>query len=150
MVLMHLRYETGIATLIQFIIAVALSFITGLTSIIGSCTTGNNPVCVGNTLVSLVLIILIVFAFGAVLVLGYAAQERRSSRLAIILMIIEACAALGYIFDAQHTSNIIDRLSDLLIFLVIVWVILITWRLATSKGGRIVKNHRRRRVNRPN
>ncbi|MGH7142101.1 MAG: hypothetical protein ACREF5_01335 [Candidatus Saccharimonadales bacterium] len=141
---MRLRYETGVATLVQFIVAVSLSSLNGIISIIGGCTACANADCVSNTLVSLILIILIVIALGFLLVLGYAAQERRSSRLAKTLIAFEVLAALIYLFDAQHTPNIIDRITNLITFVVAVWVILLAWRLATAKGGRIVRSRQRR------
>ena len=142
---MRLRYETGIGTLVQFIATTALSFIGTLVSVIGGCTSGVNANCVSNTLVSLILLILIIFALGFLLVLGFAAQERRSSRLAKLLIVSEVLAAIIYLYDTQHALNILERLTNLVSCLLAIWVIILAWRLSRAKGGRIVKVRGRRR-----
>ncbi len=144
-VLMHLRYETGVATLIQFIATIILTFLTTIVAIIGGCTSGFNASCISNALVSLILVILIIFALGFLLVLGYAAQERRSSRLAKFLIAAEALAALIYLYDTQHALSLLERITNLASCLIALWVIVLAWRLARAKGGRIVKVRSRRR-----
>jgi protein-S-isoprenylcysteine O-methyltransferase Ste14 len=79
------------------------------------------------------------------LVLGYAAQERRSSRLAKLLIAAEILAALIYLYDTQHALSILERLTNLGSCLLALWVIVLAWRLSRAKGGRIVKVRARRR-----
>jgi ABC-type dipeptide/oligopeptide/nickel transport system permease subunit len=142
---MRLRYETGVATLVQFIVTILLTFITSLISIISGCTGGLDAQCVSNALVSLVLIFLIIFALGFLLVLGYAAQERRSSRLAKLLIAAEFLAAFAYIYDAKQTPSALERITNLVSCLLAIWVIVLAWRLARAKGGRVVKIRSRQR-----
>ncbi len=142
---MRLRYETGIGTLVQFIVTTALSFLNTIISIVNGCTSGVNADCISNTLVSLILIILIIFALGFLLVLGYAAQERRSSRLARVLIVLEVFAAFIYLYDTQHATSILERITNLVSCLLAIWVIILAWRLSRAKGGRIVKLRSRRR-----
>jgi len=144
---MHLRYETGVATLVQFIITAALTFLTTVISIIGGCTQGTNADCISNALVSLILIILVVFGLGVMMVLGYAAQERRSRRLALFLIGAEAITALVYLFDAKQSPDLIERLTSFVSFLLAIWVVVLAWRLSRAKGGRVVKNRRRPAAN---
>ena len=146
---MHLRYETGIGTLVQFIATTSLSFISTMVSIIGGCTGGFGASCVSNALVSLILLILIILALGFLLVLGYAAQERRSSRLAKLLIGAEILAAVIYLYDTQHALSILERLTNLASCLLAIWVIVLAWRLSQAKGGRIVKVRARRRHTAP-
>ena len=138
---MRLRYETGIGTLVQFIATTAMSFLSTLVSIIG----GVDANCVSNSLVSLILLIIIIFALGFLLVLGYAAQERRSSRLAKLLIASEILAAIIYLYDTQHALNVLERLTNLASCLLAIWVIILAWRLSRAKGGRIVKVRSRQR-----
>jgi ABC-type dipeptide/oligopeptide/nickel transport system permease subunit len=142
---MRLRYETGIGTMVQFIVTSSLSFLNTIISIVAGCTSGVNGACISNTLVSLVLIILIIFALGFLLVLGYAAQERRSSRLAKFLIASEIIAAFIFLYDTQHATNILERLTNLISCLLSIWVIILAWRLSRAKGGRVVKLRNRRR-----
>ena len=143
---MRIRYETGIATLVQFAAIAGLSFINGLASIISGCRGGATADCVTNAFVSLVLIIMLLVGLGILLALGYAAQARRSVRLAYTLMAAEAFAAAVFLFDAKQTPSLVERLTNFLSFLVSAWVIFVAWRLSRAKGGRIVANRGRRRI----
>jgi hypothetical protein len=146
---MRLRYETGIATLVQFVIGVGLSFIGSAASILSGCHRHSAAECASNTLVSLVLIIITAAVLAAIAAFGYVAQERRSTRLALILIGIEGMAALFYLFDAKQSAGLLDRISNLISFLVAGWVVVITIGLAQSRGRRIVSVGRRRRVAKP-
>ena len=142
---MKLRYETGVAALVQFVITIGLSFLNGAASIIGGCLHGFTADCVTNGLSSLILIILIVIALGFLLALGYMAQERRSTSLARLLMGFEAFAALIFLFDAKQSPGVFDRITNFIYFLLAAWVIILAWRLSRSHGGRIVHARARRR-----
>lgn len=142
---MRIRYETGIAALVQFVVTTLLTFVSGVDSVVGSCRQGFNADCVSNAFVSLVLIILIVFALGCLLLLGYAAQERRSSFLAKLLLAAEVGIAFIYLFDTKQAPDLIERITNLLSFSLAAWVALVAWRLARSNGGRIVKGRRHQR-----
>ena len=136
---MRIRYETGVATFVQFIVGAGLSFINGLASIISGCHGANSADCVSNAFVSLILIILTIVAFGFLLGLGYVAQDRRSSRLALVLIGCEAFAVLIFLFDAKHAPGLVDKTTNALSTLIGLWVIYVSWRLYRSKGARIVK-----------
>ena len=143
---MRIRYETGVATLIQLAITAGLSFISAIASIIAGCRGGFSADCVTNAFVSLVLIIMMIVGLGILLALGYAAQARRSVRLAYTLMGAEAFAALVFLFDAKQAPGIVERLTNFVSFLVAAWVIFIAWRLSRAKGGRMVTRQSRRRA----
>lgn len=142
---MHIRYETGIATLVQFIVTAGLSFVSGLASVISGCTSGANADCVTNAFVSLVLIMLTVAALAVIAVLGYVAQARRSVRLAWLLMLIEAGTALIYLFDAKQSPALIERITNFIALLIALWVGIVAWQLSRLRGGRAVKPRARRR-----
>lgn len=135
---MRIRYETGVATFVQFIIGAGLSFINGVASIASGCRGANGADCVSNAFVSLILIILVIAAYGFLLGLGYVAQDRRSSRLALFLMGCEAFAILIFLFDAKHAPGLVDKITNALSALVALWVIYVSWRLYRARGGRIV------------
>lgn len=136
---MRIRHETGIATFIQFVIGVFLSFISGGISIIADCRGTSSGECISNAFVSLILIILVVLWLGFLLVLGYATQDRRSSRLALVLMGAESLTALIYLFDAKHSPDIFSGLMNLVSLLIAAWVIFVAWHILRAKGGRIVR-----------
>jgi hypothetical protein len=140
---MRLTYETGIATLIQFIVLGILNIATALQSIVTTCKPNSGGDCVGNLLTSLVFYILIVIWFGVLLAIGYTAQQRRSKRLALLLIACEGAALLvasaNILLNLKSFSgplNFITSCADVLLSL---WVILLAYRLTKVKRGRIVK-----------
>jgi hypothetical protein len=141
---MKIRYQTGIVTLIQFIIGAALGFINDLASSISGCV-GHGTDCVSNTLVSLVLILLTTAWFAFVAALGYAAQDRRSRRLARFLMLAEAAIAVVALFDAKHFPNLLSLFTSLIDLGFALWVLLLAYRLSKANGGRIINSPRTRK-----
>lgn len=140
---MQIRYETSIATLVQFLVGTVLTFLTGAASIIGGCRSGGGADCVSNAFVSLLFVILVVAVYGSLLGLGYVAQEKRSSRLALFLIGVEAFAALIFLFDARQAPGLIDKITNAASFIIAAWVIFVAFNLYRAKGGRIVKVHAR-------
>lgn len=136
---MQIRYETSVATLVQFLVGTALTFLTGATSIIGGCRSGGGADCVSNAFVSLLFVILVVVVYGFLFGLGYVAQERRSSRLALLLIGAEAFAALIFLFDARQAPGLVDKATNAVSFLIAAWVIFVAFNLYRAKGARIVK-----------
>ena len=141
---MRIRYETGVATFIQFIIGTALSFMSGGASIVSGCRGNSGADCATNAFVSLILIIMTVVAYTFVLGLGYVAQERRSSRLALALIGFELLAALIFLFDALHSPDILGKLINFVSLAVAAWVTYIAWNLYRAKGARIVRKRQPR------
>ena len=141
---MRIRYETGTATLIQFIVGAGLSFLNGVISVVSGCTGSGSADCVSNAFVSLVLIMMTIVAYVFLLALGYVAQERRSVRLAYLLIASELIAALVSIFDARQSASVVDKFTNFISFVAAVWVIYVAWRLARAKGGRIVRRNPKR------
>jgi hypothetical protein len=145
---MKLTYETGTATLIQFIVLSLLNIAATLTSIVTTCHhQGAN--CVGNLLSSIVFYILVVVWFGTVTILGFAAQQKRSRRLAQLLIAAEGLIGLVALFNLKlglHYHNgylsLITSAADLLLS---VWIITLAFRLMKAGGGRVVVSRARRR-----
>lgn len=144
---MKLTYQTGIATLIQFISFSLLTFASQVGSVITTChKDGSN--CVSNLLTSVILYVLVAIAFGIIWIIGYGAQERRSKRLAQLLICIESFVALVAIFSLKlslhRSKNILGLATSFIILVVAVWTISLAWRLMRAGGGRVVVNQRRR------
>ena len=136
---MRLRYETSTATLAQFIVGTLLTFISGGASIVSGCRVDAGADCVSNTFVSLILIILVVSGYSLLLALGYVAQERRSSRLALLLIGCEIAAGMIFLFDAKQAPDIVDRATNGLALLIAAWVCWIAFNLFRAKGARMVR-----------
>ena len=146
---MRFRYETGIITLVQFILLSLLGIANGLNSIVTTChNTGRD--CISNLIVSLIFFIITTAWFAFIWILGYTAQERRSKRLAQVLIAAEAMIALIAYFNARHHTDWLSLGTSIIDLILAVWVITLAVRLMRSGGGRVVApQHRGRRRRRP-
>jgi hypothetical protein len=140
---MKLRYETGIATFIQFVVLSLLNIVNQLNSIVTTCRKDGSD-CVSNTIVSIIFFMLVVAWFGAVWLLGYAAQDRRSKRLAQLLICAEALIALVALFNARHHTDFLSLITSIIDLVLAAWIIVLAFRLMRSSGGRIVSKQRPR------
>jgi protein-S-isoprenylcysteine O-methyltransferase Ste14 len=145
---MKLTYETATATRAQFIIISFLGIPNGLNSIITTCKDSHSD-CFANTFLSFIYFILIVAWFGFLWVLGFAAQDRRSKRLATILIAAEALVLLISLFNARHHNDILGLVTSLIDAVLASWVIMLAWRLRQAGGGRVVSRGRTRQRRRP-
>jgi cytochrome c biogenesis factor len=141
---MRLKYETGTATLIQFTTLALLGIPDAIVSIISSCSKPHTA-CVTNSFFSVVFFILVTGWFCTVWILGSITQQRRSRRLAWLLIIVEFMTMLVALFNSRHDSNVLTRGTSVLDVLLAAWVIFLAVRLARAKGGRIVSSARSRR-----
>jgi len=144
-----LTYETAIATFIQFIVLSLLQIVNGIYSVATTCSSDGGD-CVSNMISSLIFFILISIGVAAVWLLGFAAQDRRSKRLARLLIAIEGFIALIELFDAKHYTDFLGLFTSLVGLVMALWIISLAFRLMRSGGGRVVARQRRRRVPRDN
>jgi uncharacterized membrane protein len=138
---MKLTYQTAVATLIQFILLSFLGIANGLNSVVSTCRHDGTD-CVSNTLVSLIFFILTALWFGAVWLLAYTAQHRRSRRLAQLLIVAELLIALIALFNAKHNTDALSLATSLIDLALAIWIITLAFRLMRSKGKRITKRRR--------
>ncbi|HYH36374.1 MAG TPA: hypothetical protein VD706_02645 [Candidatus Saccharimonadales bacterium] len=145
---MKLTYQTGIATLIQFITLSFLGMANGMNSIVTTCRHDSGD-CMNNVFVSIIFFILTALWFGTVWILGTLAQERRSKRLALLLVGAELLIAMVAYFNARHHTDILSLVTSLIDLVLALWIITLAVRLIRSKGERITSGSRRRRRRRP-
>lgn len=140
---MKLHYQTGTATFIQLALVMLLIVINNLVGFIIACTSDSSE-CAISAMFSLVFIIFSGIWFIFVSAVGYAAEEKRSSKLAYVLIagqLVTLGAAYGF---SQYPSNWFGAVSSVVIMLSCVWIIVLAWRLSRAKGGRIVSRATRR------
>jgi hypothetical protein len=144
---MKLTYETSTATLIQFIVLGLLNIANGLDSIVTTCHHAGGD-CVGNVFSSLIFYIFITGWFGVVFVLGYLAQERRSKRLAQLLIAAEALISLVALFNIKlnlrYHNGFLSLFTSLIDLALAIWIITLAYRLMRAGGKRITARHRPR------
>jgi hypothetical protein len=140
---MKLKYETGIATLIQFltleILAIPIVFI----EIYSACH-GQGTQCSTNVFLSPVVFLLKAVLYGLLALLGYWAQQRRNHRLAWLLILGEFCLIPFSLFNLMHDTDYLTKATSILGLLFAIWIAVLAFRLARAKGGRIVKSADRR------
>lgn len=147
MELVKLTYETGTATLIQFMVMGILNLVTGLNSIISACHHGKD--CLTNAIVSPIYYILLTGWFASLWIIGYFAQERRSKWLARLLICAEGLVVLVSLFNAKHHNDLIGLITSLADLVLALWVIFLSIRLMLAGPGRVVSHRRGAGSNRP-
>lgn len=143
---MRLTYETGVATMIQFIALSLLNIATGAHSIVTTCQKdGTN--CVSNIIVSLIFYMVICGWFAAVWMLGVAAQTMRNKRLAQLLILTELLIASVAIFNVRHRNpgDYISLITSLIDLALAIWIIVLATRLIRARGGRVVNPRQARK-----
>lgn len=143
---MRLTYETGTATVIQFIALGLLNIATALQSIITTCTHSGNT-CVSNLLSSLIYYVLIMGWFGIILFLGFTAQQGRNKRLALLLILAELAVFVvaSYNIKLDHLSfhnGVLSLITSCVDVVLSIWIISLAYRLIKAGGGRVVKRQR--------
>ncbi|HEX7368491.1 MAG TPA: hypothetical protein VF261_02445 [Candidatus Saccharimonadales bacterium] len=135
---MALRYQTGTATITQFIVMMLLTFANGIYNIVSQCVAHNQ--CVENTVSSALYILLMAVWLMFLSVLGYAAQDKRSRPISRVLIGAEALVAIVALFNARHFPNLLGLATSLVDCGLAIWVIVLAWRINRASGGRIVAN----------
>lgn len=145
---MKLKYQTGVAALIQFIVMTVLNFVNTVVGDVQSCTTSGGE-CLGDFVLNLIFLLILAIWYGFLWILGYTAQDRRSRRLSQILLALEAIVAVVALFDARHHTSILGLVTSLVDAALAIWVGVLAWRLMRSGGGRVVTSPARPRRKRP-
>ncbi len=135
---MKLRYETGTATLTHFIVIMLLAFVGGIASIASQCHNSGFADCAQGSISTFIYVLLLACWFGFLAMLGYAAQDQRSHRLARVLIIAELMVAFIALFNARHFPNLLGLITSIVDAGFAAWIIMLAYRLSRSKGGRIL------------
>lgn len=142
---MRLRYRTGIATFIQFIIMSLLTIVNGIESVVTTCDVKSGS-CLTNALATTVFFIIVSLWFASIWILGYFAQDQRSQRLAYLLIAVELGVIMVATFNVQNHTTIVSTATSVIDIGLAIWVIILAFKLSRAKGGRIMS----RSVNRKN
>jgi hypothetical protein len=135
---MRLTHETGIATLLQFIVLGLMNVAGTINSTVHSCRTEEND-CLTNIFVSSILFLLLMGWFGLVCLVGYMAQERRSKRLAQLLIAAQGLIALVSVFSIRFPTDLLGQITSVVALISAIWIITLAYRLMRSGGQRITR-----------
>ncbi len=142
---MKLTYQTGIATLIQLGIMTLLNVLNGFHSAIQQCVTTDANNCIESIILSMLYFMVITAWFAFIWILGAAAQDRRSRRMAIILLGAEGLVLLVALFNAHNHNDLLGLFTSLVDAALAAWVAVLATRLILSGGGRVTASQRSRR-----
>ena len=141
---LKLKYETGVAATIQFIILTLLNFISGISSSVSQCINGSS--CISNMVLNVVYFLVVTAWFGFLWLAGFATQDRRSRRIAQALIMAEGLVFLVGLYDlTKHKQSIIATLISLAEIITAAWVSWLAFRLILARGGRVKQIRVRRR-----
>jgi len=133
-----LPHETGSATTIQFITVTGLNLISSGYSTVQKCTTPGNGSCIGSMIPNLFLFIALAIMFGVIWLIGFIVQDRRSTKVAILLILAELLVLIIGLFDLMHNkTSIFGILLSLVEILSAIWIIYLASRLIRARGGRV-------------
>ena len=137
--MLKLKYETGIATTIQFIGLTALNFISAIYTSTNQCMKGSGSgSCVSDIVLEVVYFLVITFWFGFLWMAGFATQDRRSKRIAQFLILAEGLVFLVGLYGiVKHRDSLIGILISLAEIFTSVWVAWLALRLILARGGRV-------------
>lgn len=143
---MKLKYETGIATFIQFLAVSLLALANQINSFVVQCIHESSE-CVPAVIPSVGYFILTAILFAGIWTLGWFAQEKRSKWLALGLILVELVVIRGAKLNAENHTDYLSLASSLINIALAIYVIYLAIRLIRSKGGRVVAKQgpRRRR-----
>ncbi len=147
---MRLTYETGVATLVQFIIASLFILVSQIGSTAASCLKDHGN-CVVNTITAIIFFIVVSVVFGAIWIIGYAAQDRRSRRLSRLLICAEGFIGLLALFSLKlnlHTHSIPGFVASIGALVMSIWILTLAFRLMRAGNSRVVSRQRPRQRSR--
>ena len=142
---MYLTYQTGIATLIQLAVMTLLNVFNGVHTSVNQCTKGYGNDCIESVILSLLYFMVLTFWFAFLWILGAAAQDRRSKRMARLLIAAEFMVFSVSIFNARNHNDLLGLVTSLTDALLAAWVIVLAFRLMRSGGARVTSSSRTRR-----
>ncbi len=144
-----LKYETGVAATIQFIIITLLNFIKGISGSVSQCLNSSSG-CAGNIVLAIIYFLAITVFFAALWITGFAAQDRRSRKIAGALIGVEFLVLLVGLYELMHhTHSILSVITGIAEVVTSAWISWLALRLIRAKGGRVRTRSRKHRPSQP-
>jgi uncharacterized membrane protein YqjE len=137
---MKLRYQTATATFIQMAVMTLLLIIGGIMDVTKNCE--NSSECVTNSFLWIIIAFLFGGWYATLFAIGYFAQEKRSYKLARLLIAGELFTAFIALMLVKNPSSFYSGLGAIIALLFAAWVILLAWRIYKARGSRISSSSR--------
>lgn len=139
---MKLRYNTGQATIVQFIVVMLFGFITNAISLIQAAGREESGSFATNLLLSVVILIFQAVWLGFVCVVGFAAQDKRNRSVALLLIALEAASFTVALFNLSHPGNPVAFIASLTHMIIAAYVAWLAFEIYRARGKRIVSRAR--------
>lgn len=138
---MRLTYQTGVATLIQFILVSFFTLGSQTVSTVSSCSKdGSN--CLINVITAIIFYIVIAVFFGTIWIIGYTAQTRRGKRWTQLLICSEGFVFLLAGFSLKlnlRSRSASGAIASFLMLVMTTWILSLAFRLLRARGSRITR-----------
>lgn len=148
LIIMRLRYNTGQATVVQFIVVMLLGFVTNAISLAGSASRDEGSFAT-DLLLTVFILILQAFWLGFLCVVGFAAQDKRNRSLALLLIGLEGITFMVALFNARHPGNPVALMASLLHMAIAIYVAFMAFNIYRARGKRIVSRPKQAVAGRP-
>ncbi len=145
-----MRYHTATATFIQLAVMTLITTIGGVLDVAKNCE--NSSECVTNSFLWIIIVFMLAGWYSALFAIGYFTQEKRSYKLARLLILGELFTAFVAFMLARNPSSTYSRIGSLIALFFAAWVTILAYRIYKARGRRITTtrsgNYRpRRRLN---
>lgn len=146
---MKLRYNTGQATIVQFIAVMLLGFVSSTISLFQAVDSEGSGSFATNLLLTVFILILQALWLGFICVVGFAAQDKRNRSLALLLIGLEGINLAVAFMNIRHPGNPVAFLASLTHILIALYIIWLAYEIYRSRGKRIVSRARKSPAVRP-
>lgn len=132
---MRLHYQTATATFIQLAVMTLLTMIGGIKDVASNCE--NAGECVTNSFLWIIIVFMLAGWYVALFAIGYFAQEKRSYKLARLLILGELFTAFIALMLFRNPSSFYGGAAALIAAILALWVTVLAYRLYKARGSRI-------------
>lgn len=139
---MKLRYNTGQATIVQFIAVMLLGFVSSTISLFQAVDSEGSGSFATNLLLTVFILILQAVWLGFICVVGFAAQDKRNRSLALLLIGLEGINLVVAFMNIRHPGNPVAFLASLTHILIALYIIWLAYEIYRARGKRIVSRTR--------
>ena len=138
---MTLRHQTSAATFTQLAVMTLLVIIGGVKDVASNCE--NASECVTNSFLWIIIIFMLAGWYVALFALGYFAQEKRSYKLARVLIAGELFTAFVALMFVRHPSSFYGGFSAFVALIFALATTVFAYRIYKARGSRITtKQHK--------
>lgn len=144
---MSIRYQTSTATFVQLAVMTLLVIMGGIADVAKNCE--NAAECLTNSFLWIVIAFIIACWYAVLFAIGYFAQEKRSYKLARILILGELFTAFVALMFLRTPSSLLGVITSGAAIVLAAWTIVLAWRIYKARGSRITTPAKRTSGQRP-